>query len=52
MANFFNDNRDIIFHFENLLIEEIVALTEKEYKESEKYNYAPKNYSDAEWQDF
>jgi alkylation response protein AidB-like acyl-CoA dehydrogenase len=47
MANFFNDNPDILFHFNNLHIEEIVAITEKEYRESEKYNYAPKNYSDA-----
>lgn len=47
MANFFNDNPDIIFQFENLHIEEIVRLSEKEYTEAAKYNYAPKNYTDA-----
>jgi len=47
MPNFFTDNKDLLFHFENLHIEEIVALTEKNYIESEKYNYAPVNYNDA-----
>jgi alkylation response protein AidB-like acyl-CoA dehydrogenase len=47
MANFFNDNPDLIFHFENLRIEEIVAIAEQDYQEAAKYNYAPKNYSDA-----
>jgi alkylation response protein AidB-like acyl-CoA dehydrogenase len=47
MPNFFLENEDIFFHFENLNIEEIVQLTENDYKESKKYNYAPKNYADA-----
>lgn len=47
MPNFFTENNDILFHFENLNIEEIVELTENYYKEVKEYNYAPTNYSDA-----
>jgi len=47
MPNFFTDNPDILFHFENLNIEDIVELTENYYEESKKYNYAPTNYADA-----
>jgi len=47
MPNFFTDNPDILFHFENLNIEDIVELTENFYEESKKYNYAPTNYADA-----
>jgi len=47
MPNFFTDNPDILFQFENLHIEEIVAMAENNYQEAEKYNYAPKNYLDA-----
>jgi alkylation response protein AidB-like acyl-CoA dehydrogenase len=47
MPNFFTDNPDILFHFENLNIEDIVELTENFYEESKKYNYAPTNFADA-----
>jgi len=47
MPNFFTENEDILFHFENLNIEEIVQIMENDYKESEIYNYAPTNYADA-----
>jgi alkylation response protein AidB-like acyl-CoA dehydrogenase len=47
MSNFFTENSDIVFHFENLNIEEIVALIENNYEESKEYNYAPTNYEDA-----
>ena len=47
MPNFFLENEDILFHFENLNIEEIVQIMENDYKESETYNYAPTNYADA-----
>ncbi len=47
MPNFFLENEDILFHFENLNIEEIVQIMENDYKESEIYNYAPTNYADA-----
>lgn len=47
MSNFFNDNHDILFHFNNLNIEEVVKIAEDNYEECKKYNYAPKNYEDA-----
>jgi alkylation response protein AidB-like acyl-CoA dehydrogenase len=47
MPNFFTDNPDIIFHFENMDLEEIVAWTEDNYEQAKKYNYAPTNYEDA-----
>ena len=47
MPNFFTDNQDILFHFENLNMEDTVALMEDNYKDAKIYNYAPTNYSDA-----
>ena len=47
MPNFFTENSDILFHFENLDIEEIVELTENFYEEAKEYNFAPTNYADA-----
>ncbi len=47
MPNFFTENSDILFHFENLHIEDIVELTENFYEEAKEYNYAPINYIDA-----
>ena len=47
MPNFFTDNPDILFHFDNLNMEEIITMIEDNYKESEIYNYAPANYSEA-----
>ncbi len=47
MPNFFSENEDILFHFENLKMENIVELTENFYEESKEYNYAPINYTDA-----
>ena len=47
MPNFFTDNEDIIFQFENLDLEEIVAITEDNYSQAEEFNYAPVNYTDA-----
>jgi len=47
MPNFFTDNEDIIFQFENIDLEEIVAITEDNYSQAEEFNYAPVNYADA-----
>jgi alkylation response protein AidB-like acyl-CoA dehydrogenase len=47
MSNFFTDNTDILFHLEHLNIEEIVSLVEDDYKEAERYPYAPTDYNDA-----
>ena len=47
MPNFFTENEDILFHFENLNIEEIVQIIENDYKDVELYNFAPTDYADA-----
>ncbi|HOJ17432.1 MAG TPA: acyl-CoA dehydrogenase family protein [Ignavibacteriaceae bacterium] len=47
MPNYFLDNKDILFHFNNLDLKEIVGMAEDNYEESKKYNYAPVNYEDA-----
>ncbi len=47
MPNFFLDNPDVQFHFHNLDLKEIVRLTEDEYTQSNRFNYAPVNYDDA-----
>jgi cold shock CspA family protein len=38
MPNFFTDNKDILFHFENLDLEEITELAENGYSDSKIYN--------------
>jgi len=47
MPNFFLDNPDVQFHFNALDLKEIVKLTEEEYTQSSRFNYAPVNYDDA-----
>lgn len=47
MANYFTDNKDILFQFENLNIKEIIDLTENGYKEVKEFDFAPKDYQDA-----
>jgi hypothetical protein len=47
MPNYFTDNPDILFHFNNFNLKEIVALGEDDYAQAKEYNYAPVNYEDA-----
>ena len=47
MANFFTDNKDLVFQFENLDLKEVVEIAEDNFKEAEQYNYAPHDYQDA-----
>ena len=47
MDNFFNDTPDFKFHLKHPLFQKIVALKEKNFKESETYDYAPLNHEDA-----
>lgn len=47
MANFFTDNKDLLFQFENLNLQEVVAIMEKDYQQAREYNYAPLDYQDA-----
>ncbi|GAB4332120.1 MAG: Acyl-CoA dehydrogenase C-terminal domain-containing protein [Calditrichia bacterium] len=46
-ANFFNDNKDLLFQFEQLDLKEIVEILEDNYRQSAQYNYAPRDYQDA-----
>jgi 3-(methylthio)propanoyl-CoA dehydrogenase len=47
MANFYTDNKILRFHLEHPLMEKIVALREKNYSDSEKFDYAPFDFEDA-----
>ena len=47
MPNFFSDNNDLLFHFNNLNIAEVVSLAEDNYEQAKEFNYAPVNYEDA-----
>ncbi len=47
MANFFTDNKALQYHLRHPLMKEIVALRERDYTESEKFDYAPLNFEDA-----
>jgi alkylation response protein AidB-like acyl-CoA dehydrogenase len=47
MPNYFTDNQDLLFQFENLGIEDIVTIGEKDFTYANEYNYAPTDYVDA-----
>ncbi len=47
MPNYFSENKDLLYHFERLDLKEIVEMTEENYEQSKKFNYAPVNYEDA-----
>lgn len=47
MPNYFTENKDLLFTFDNIDLEEVVGLKENNYKYSEKFDYAPENYEDA-----
>lgn len=48
MANFYTDNPDLKHHLTHPLMEKIVALKERNYTDTEKFDYAPLNYEDAQ----
>ena len=47
MDNFFNDTPDFKFHLTHPLFQKVVALKEKNFTESEAYDYAPLHHEDA-----
>ncbi|MFA9392913.1 MAG: acyl-CoA dehydrogenase family protein [Prolixibacteraceae bacterium] len=47
MANFYTDNKSLQFHLNHPLMEKIVALRERNYTESEKFDFAPFDFEDA-----
>ncbi len=47
MANFFEDNKDLLFHLEHADIDEIITIKEDNFKEAETFDYAPRNVKEA-----
>ena len=47
MANYFNDNKALRYHLHHPLMSKIVAMKERDYTESEKFDYAPVDFDDA-----
>ncbi len=47
MANFFLDNKDLQYHLEHPMMQQILELKERGYSEKEIYDYAPQNFDDA-----
>ncbi|MBX2990032.1 MAG: acyl-CoA dehydrogenase family protein [Bacteroidetes bacterium] len=47
MPNYFLDNPDILFHFNNLDLKEVVAIAEDDYAQAQEFPYAPAGYEDA-----
>ena len=47
MSNFFTDNKDLMFTLNNLDLEDVVKLREKEYTKCKKHDHAPVNLEDA-----
>lgn len=47
MPNFFTDNKDLVFQLENLDLKYITELTENDYEDAGKFDYAPKDYNEA-----
>ncbi len=47
MANFYTDNEDLKFHLNHPLMKKIVEMKEVNYRDKNKYDYAPHNFEDA-----
>jgi hypothetical protein len=47
MANFYTDNKALQYHLRHPLMKQIVALRERNYTQSKKFDYAPLDFEDA-----
>ncbi|PHS53728.1 MAG: acyl-CoA dehydrogenase [Lutibacter sp.] len=47
MDNFFKDTPDFKFHLEHPIVQKIIKLKERNFEESEQFDYAPLNHDDA-----
>ena len=47
MANYYNDNPALRHYLNHPLMERIVALTERDFADADKYDYAPLDFADA-----
>ena len=47
MANFYKDNKALQYHLRHPLMEKIVGMKERDYTQSQEFDYAPVDYEDA-----
>ncbi len=47
MPNYFTENNDLLFHFNQLDLKEVLEISEENYTQSNKFDYAPSNYEEA-----
>ncbi len=47
MPNYFTENKDLLFHFNQLDLREVLEIAEENYEQAKKFKYAPANYEDA-----
>ncbi|MBR5086350.1 MAG: acyl-CoA dehydrogenase family protein [Muribaculaceae bacterium] len=47
MANFYKDNKALQYHLRHPLMEKVVGMKERDYTQSQEYDYAPVDYEDA-----
>ena len=47
MANFYKDNKALQYHLRHPLMEKIVRMKERDYTQSQEFDYAPVDYEDA-----
>jgi len=47
MNNFFKDTPDLKFHLNNPILQKVVKLKERNFTQSDKYDFAPLNHEDA-----
>jgi len=47
MANFYNDNPDLLHHLTHPLMQKIVELKERNFADAKNFDYAPHNFEDA-----
>jgi len=47
MDNFYKDTPDFKFHLDHPIVQKIIKLKERNFIDSEKYDYAPLNFEDA-----
>ena len=47
MANFYTEHPELRYHLNNPMMERICELKERDYRDKDKYDYAPQDYADA-----
>ena len=47
MANFYTDTPELKHHLQHPLMQKIVELKERNFRDAEEYDYAPLNFEDA-----